>query len=105
MVSDFQFNQHLLPRLISSRGLVEEISATEREQAAIELEVCREWVNEHVFPTKVDSKDSAIAILRVHSTNPDDRDVLSGPFQARLGVEELTFGSWLGFPELILPSE
>ena len=89
--------------LNASRKLGADISAQERSQAAHELEVYRDWIASSVFPTTLDAKSSAIIVLPVGSTEPDYRDVLSGPFQARLGVDEITFGSWLGVPELVLP--
>lgn len=57
------------------------------------------------FLLNMGSENSAIAVLPVLSTKPDYRDVLSGPFQPRHGVDELTFVSWLGVPELVLPSK
>ena len=87
------------------RNLGKGVAAADRTQAATELEIYRDWIDKNIFPTDVDSENSAIAILPVLSTKPDYRDVLSGPFQARLGVDEITFGSWLGVPELVLPSK
>ena len=87
------------------RALGEGISAEDRKQAMHELEIYREWIRKYVFPTDSDSDSSAVIVLPVLSTKPDYRDVLSGPFQARLGVDEITFGSWLGVPELVLPSK
>lgn len=87
------------------RGLGAGISAAERTEAMHELEIFRNWVEKHVFPTNLNSDSPAILVLPVLSTEPDYRDVLSGPFQARFGVDEISFGSWLGVPELVLPSE
>jgi hypothetical protein len=86
-----------------SRALGAAITTAEREHARTELDVYRKWFADHIIREDPDTVSSAIMVLPVGSTKPDYRDVLSGPFQARLGVDELTMGSWLGIPELVLP--
>jgi hypothetical protein len=104
----------LCPRALGNlpalrRGLGAEIEVEERRQAIHELKIYREWVRNSVFSTESDpdSDSSAIIVLPMlrTATKPDYRDVLSGPFESRLGVDEITFGSWLGIPELVLPSK
>lgn len=65
----------------------------------------REWITGSLLSNDPKSDLSGIVVLPVLSTKPDYRDVLSGPFQARLGVDTITFGSWLGAPELVLPGK
>jgi hypothetical protein len=69
------------------------------------LKTYREWITGSLLSNDAESDLSGIVVLPVLSTKPDYRDVLSGPFQARLGVDTITFGSWLGIPELVLPGK
>jgi len=69
------------------------------------LKTYREWITGTLLSNDPESDLSGIVVLPVLSTRPDYRDVLSGPFQARLGVDTITFGSWLGIPELVLPGK
>lgn len=90
------------------RELGQQTTLEERNQGLKEIEVFRDWVDQHLLPLSPEGQPEAIVVVPLGRAGANYRDIVPPPDQGKAAptsYSPIWFASILGLPQLVVPSE